>query len=89
MKIWKLSKYNELESNFNPRPGQILYLQPKRNKAEAGKNVHNVVSGDSMYSISQQYGIKIKKLYEMNRMSAMDIPRVGDRLWLRGKKPAG
>ena len=89
LKIWKLSKYNELESNFNPRPGQILYLQPKRNKAEAGKNVHNVVSGDSMYSISQQYGIKIKKLYEMNRMSAMDIPRVGDRLWLRGKKPAG
>jgi len=89
LKIWKLSKYNELENNFIPQSGQILYLQPKRNKAEVGKNTHNVVSGDSMYSISQQYGIKIKKLYEMNRMSAMDIPRVGDRLWLRGKKPAG
>jgi LysM repeat protein len=83
----QLSRYNELDNNFIPQPGQILYLQPKRNKAEAGKNVHDVVSGNSMYSISQQYGIKLDKLYKMNRMREIDIPRVGDRLWLRGMRP--
>ena len=80
---WELSKYNELDNNFNPQPGQILYLQPKRNKADVGKNTHDVVNGDSMYSISQQYGIKLKKLYEMNRMRENEEPRVGDRILLR------
>ena len=83
----ELSKYNELDNNFNLQPGQILYLQPKRNRAEAGKDVHNVTNGDSMYSISQQYGIKLKKLYEMNRMREGEEPRNGDKIWLRKTKP--
>jgi LysM repeat protein len=80
---WELSRYNELDNNFIPQPGQILYLQPKRNKAEVGKNVHNVANGDSMYSISQQYGIKLKKLYEQNRMREGEEPRIGEKLRLR------
>ena len=80
---WELSKYNDLDNNFNPHPGQILYLQPKRNKADVGKNTHNVVNGDSMYSISQQYGIKLKKLYEMNRMREYEEPKAGDKISLR------
>jgi flagellum-specific peptidoglycan hydrolase FlgJ len=79
----ELSRYNELDNNFTPQSGQILYLQPKRNKAEAGKTAHNVTNGDSMYSISQQYGIKLKKLYAMNRMREGDEPKVGDRVRLR------
>lgn len=84
---WELSKYNELESNFNIVSGQILYLQPKRNKAEHGKEVHTVTPGDTMYSVSQKYGIKLKKLYELNRMSEGEEPKEGDRLWLRSMKP--
>ena len=80
---WELLRYNDLDNDFKLQPGQIIYLQPKRNKAEAGKNTHNVTNGDSMYSISQQYGIKLKKLYEMNRMRERDEPRVGDRVRLR------
>ena len=30
-------------------PGQILYLQPKREKAEAGNEFYNAVEGDTMY----------------------------------------
>ena len=86
---WELSRYNELNNNFQPQSGQILYLQPKRNKAEVGKNTHNVANGDSMYLISQQYGIKLKKLYEMNRMREGEEPKAGDRIWLRGTKPLG
>lgn len=84
---WELSKYNELDNEFIVSPGMILYLQPKRDKAEPGNETHIVVVGDSMYSISQQYGIKLKKLYEMNRMEEGSGAKVGDRLWLRGMKP--
>ena len=34
-------------------PGQVIYMQPKRNKAEAGKNAHIVKEGETMYTISQ------------------------------------
>jgi LysM repeat protein len=83
----ELLRYNELDNNFELQSGQILYLQPKRNKAEAGKTTHNVSNGDSMYSISQQYGVKLKRLYEMNRMREGEEPRAGDKIWLRGMRP--
>jgi LysM repeat protein len=84
---WELSRYNELSEDFAPVAGQMLYLQPKRDKAEPGKEVHVVNEGDTMYSISQSYGIKKAKLYEMNRMMEGEEPVAGGRLWLRTMKP--
>jgi LysM repeat protein len=84
---WELSRYNELKNDFTPVAGQILYLQPKRDRAEAGKEVHTVTKGDSMYSISQKYGVKLRKLYEMNRMKEGEEPVEGGRIWLRSNKP--
>lgn len=84
---WELSKYNEMESGFTPLEGQILYLQPKRDKAEPGEEVHVAINGDTMYSISQKYGVKVKKLYEYNRMSETSEPVAGDKIYLRGIKP--
>ena len=59
---WQLSKYNELNIDFQLVPGQILYLQPKREKAESGKEYYITTEGDTMYLISQRYGIKLKNL---------------------------
>ena len=84
---WELAKYNELKSDFQVVPGQILYLQPKREKAEPGKEYYNIVEGDSMYKISQLYGIRLKRLYEMNRMEEGKEPEVGKKIWLRSTKP--
>jgi LysM repeat protein len=84
---WELPKYNELAGDFKIIPGQILYFQPKRDKAEPGKEVHTAIKGDTMYSISQKYGIKLKKLYEMNRMNEGQEPVEGDKIWLRSLKP--
>ncbi len=84
---WELSRYNELSDDFMPVPGQILYLQPKRDRAEPGKETHTVSSGDTMYTISQQYGIKLKKLYEMNLMEEGEEPVEGGKIWLRNRKP--
>ena len=74
-----LPKYNELSSDFKIAPGQILYLQPKREKAEAGKEFYNTAEDDTMYLISQRYGIKLKSLYKMNRMEEDSEPATGKR----------
>ncbi|MCJ7446091.1 MAG: glucosaminidase domain-containing protein [Bacteroidales bacterium] len=84
---WELSRYNELASDFSPVAGQLLYLQPKREKAEPGKEHHTVAEGDTMYSISQKYGIKLKSLYEMNRMAEGEELTAGQKIWLRNLKP--
>jgi LysM repeat protein len=84
---WELPKYNELKNDFNITPGQVLYIQPKREKAESGKEYYNTVEGDSMYLISQRFGIKLKSLYKMNRMQEDSEPETGSTIWLRSIKP--
>ena len=84
---WELQRYNELKSGYTPVAGQILYLQPKRDRAEAGKETHTTAEGETMYLVSQMYGVKVKKLYEYNRMTEGDEPVAGQTLWLRAMKP--
>lgn len=87
MLAWELQRYNELEKDFTLTPGQILYLQPKRDRAEPGKEYHTAMEGETMYQISQIYGIKLNQLYIMNRMDPGSKPSAGQRIWLRNTKP--
>jgi LysM repeat protein len=84
---WEIAKYNEISGEINLVPGQILYLQPKRDKAEPGKEYHICREGETMYQISQKYGIKVKSLYTLNRMDEGTEPVAGQRLSLRIIKP--
>jgi hypothetical protein len=84
---WQIRKYNEIPKNKDVGPGQLIYLQPKRTRAEAGYSLHTVEKGETMYSISQVYGIKLKWLYRRNRMTVGTQPKVGQEIWLRGMKP--
>jgi LysM repeat protein len=84
---WELPKYNELSNDFQLIPGRILYLQPKRDRAEPGKEYYTCVEGDNMYLISQRFGIKLKKLLEMNRMADGNEPEAGKKIWLRSIMP--
>jgi LysM repeat protein len=63
--------------------GDVIYLHAKKKKASKNYIVHVVKDGDSMHSISQTYGIRLKNLYKMNRKDAEYVPEVGDRLRLR------
>ena len=69
--------------------GQLVYFQPKRNKAEAGNEYHVIKEGETMYTISQLYGVKLKVLYERNHLVPGRIVPVGTELWLRKTKPEG
>lgn len=85
---WELTRYNEMTGDLKILPGQILYLQPKRDKAEAGRETHIVTEGETLYFISQKYGVKVRKLYEYNGIPEGEEPSSGQKVWLRGMKPA-
>jgi len=82
----ELLKYNELTDDSILRTGQVLYIQPKRNKAAAGCDFHIVKTGETMYSISQLYAIKLKKLLRKNQMEMEQQPEPGQKIWLRKRK---
>jgi LysM repeat protein len=82
----ELYKYNDLKKDAIPEPGEVLYLQPKRNKAERGKDVHIIKEGETMEDISQMYGVKMDVLYEKNNLRSGEQPKAGTEILLRKRK---
>lgn len=78
-----LQKYNEVPADFPLQKGDIIYLQKKKKKADKPYYDHVVQIGESMHSISQKYGIRVKNLYKMNKKNDEYIPVEGDVLRLR------
>ena len=86
MMPFELARYNEIERNAKFTTGQVLYIQPKRNKASVEFRHHTIGEGETMYQVSQMYAIKLRKLYQKNLMKEGSEPEPGDILWLRKKK---
>lgn len=78
-----LLKYNEVPKGFPLNSGDIVYFEKKKSRADKPYFEHVVQIGESMHSISQRYGIKVKNLYKMNRRNYEYVPEEGDVLKLR------
>lgn len=84
----KLRKYNEAPSKyFFPSAGTPIFLQKKLKHADRDKYPkdywHRIQPDESMYSIAQMYGVRIKYLYKMNYRKADYVPEPGDILRVR------
>ena len=79
----KLVKYNDLQRDYTLEEGDVIYLKEKNKKTVADVIYHEVREGDSMHSISQIYGVRLKTLYKLNVMADDHIPEVGERVWLK------
>jgi len=82
----EIYRYNNLYKDSQLTPGTIIYLQPKRRKAARGNEIHVVKEGQTMYDISQIYGVKLKHLYRKNLMAEGEQPLEGSEIYLRKKK---
>lgn len=83
MSLERLFEYNDLTPGTQLTPGTRIFVASKKNKAPKECLKHQVLRGESMHSISQDYGIKIVKLYKLNKMAFTDGARVGQVLRLR------
>lgn len=81
----KLLTYNDLKSTASVIPGQIYYVRKKKNRSTI---YHHVAQYDeSMWDISQKYGIKLAQLKKINRMADSEELKPGRLMWLRKKRP--
>ncbi|MCC5918404.1 MAG: glucosaminidase domain-containing protein [Cryomorphaceae bacterium] len=79
--IRRIIKYNDFTYEEIVAPGDVIFLQQKRNR---GKTKYHIVNpGEGMHDISQLHGIKLRKLYYRNRMLVGEQPEGGDKIHLR------
>ena len=81
---WELVKYNDASFDRVLLEGERVYIQPKRKKCQV--KTHEVLEGETMYSISQLYAIKIDDLYKKNKMNIGEEPAFGQIIYLKKRK---
>ncbi|MEX2370718.1 MAG: glucosaminidase domain-containing protein [Bacteroidales bacterium] len=83
----EIYRYNNISKGERLELGTIIYLQPKRFRAERGNETHVVQEGETMWDISQFYGVKLNRLYRLNDLSKDHALKPGTTIWLRNRKP--
>lgn len=85
VKMSKLRRFNDIGDRGNVRANLYYYLKNKKGKGKV--HYHIVQPGETLWDISQDYGIKLKKLMHKNRMRENEQLKVGRVLWLRFIRP--
>jgi len=82
----KFRAYNDLRPTDEIIPSEFYYVKKKKGKSKIG--FHVVQKGQTLWDVSQQYGIKLSKLAQKNRMSISDVPKEGRVLFLKKTRKA-
>ncbi len=81
----KLRKYNDVDTSYRLKEGDVVYLGKKAKKADKGLRTkyHTMEEGESLYTISQRFGIRLTSLCKMNPVTPTFHFRVGDSVRIR------
>ena len=82
----RLAKYNEISEQHKVLPGEFYYTKKKAKKANI--YYYTAKEGETLWSISQKFGVRIARVAKFNRMEIIDEVKQGRVLWLRKKRPA-
>ena len=80
-----LIKYNDLKPQDPIKPNTIYYLESKKSKSKIG--FHVVEKSETLWSISQNYALRLNKLMTMNRIASNEKIEIDRVLWLNAKRP--
>jgi LysM repeat protein len=81
MELRDLLRYNDAQANDILKVDEIIYLAFKHRHAD--EEVHQVKKGDTLRSISQLYGVRLKRLMKFNKLPSNPILKEGDAIKLR------
>ena len=84
IKLKKLQAFNDKQDS-NLQIGQYIYLKKKKSRAAKGYEFHRVKNGDTLYLISQMYGVRLKSLVKYNYINSNTPLVEGEKIYLRSK----
>ncbi len=79
----ELLKYNELAAENQAKEGDIIFLDKKKKKYTGSQDVYIAKGGESLYYVSQSFGIQLKQLAKLNDVSEYILLDKGMRIELK------
>lgn len=79
----ELLEFNETNQADDFKAGDVVYLEKKKNKYSGALEFYRVKEGDTLYSISQQFGVKLAKLAKLNKKDQYSRVKVGEKILLK------
>ena len=83
IQLSKLLDYNELSSPDDIKEGDIIYLEKKKKKYSGLQEIYRVRGDETLYDVSQQFGVQLASLAKMNGIDIFSKLRAGDILYLQ------
>lgn len=80
----EILRFNDAVSDKRLEPGTTVYLQPKKSQTKRGLDKYiSDEGGETLYELSQRFGVKLKDLCKMNDLGRDYVTKPGDELDLR------
>lgn len=77
----KIRKFNDMKRGAPLVTGQMIYLEPKKRKGSIPQ--HIVRRGETLYTISQLFGVELNQLYKINNLKVGHPLKQGQKILLR------
>jgi membrane-bound lytic murein transglycosylase D len=81
----KFIKYNDISMSERIISGDVYYLKKKKSRAEIA--YHTVQGSETLWKVSQMYGIQLNDLLSKNRLAQVQRLQKGRLLYLRESRP--
>lgn len=75
--------FNETTSENDFHEGDVVFLEKKKKKYEGAQDFYRAKGGESLYDISQKFGIKLANLTKMNKICSFASIAEGEKLRLK------
>ena len=79
----KLLEFNEVASEKDIHEGDIVFIAKKKSKYTGAQDYYRVRQGDTLYGISQNFGIKYANLAKMNNKDIFSQLKEGEKIKLK------
>lgn len=79
----QLLKYNELGSEYQVKEGDIVFLNRKKKKYYGAQDIYIAKQGDTLYDVSQEFGIQLHQLAKLNNLNDYVRLQEGTRIVLK------
>jgi membrane-bound lytic murein transglycosylase D len=78
-------RYNDM-SIADPIKGGEYYFKAKK-KSKSKTLTHTMMEGEDLWTVSQRYGVTLKRVKKMNRLTSDQEMKSGEVVWVGAKKP--
>jgi hypothetical protein len=79
----ELLKYNELASSKYIKIGDIIFLDKKKKKYLGSRDFYITKEGETLYDVSQKFGMQLKELAKLNGLNAYASIDEGTNIYLK------